>query len=304
LKILLTGASGQLGNELYPLLSQRGDVVPVDVNTAGSNAPDCVQADLGDGPKLQSLLDENEPKLIVNAAAYTAVDRAEEEPDLAALVNETLPQRLAEWAQRHDSAVIHYSTDYVFDGSARRPYREDDSPAPLNVYGATKLGGENVLRASGCHSLTLRTSWVYSSHGHNFVLSMLRLAATHPMLRIVDDQVGCPTSARNLAQATLACLDRNLVFSSKGARLLHYSDASVVSWHGFAAEIFAIATRLGLVEQTPELEAIDTAAYPQAATRPRYSVLDTRALREATGFQPPSLAESLEYCLKEVAHHE
>lgn len=304
MKILLAGAAGQLGNELYPMLMQRGEVIAADVNPAGSNAPDCLQVDLGDARALDAVLDRSEPDLIVNAAAYTAVDRAEEQQALAALVNETLPARLAGWACDNGAALVHYSTDYVFDGSASRPYREQDTPAPLNVYGATKLAGEVAVRESGCRSLTLRTSWVYSSHGHNFVLSMLRLAASHPLLRIVDDQVGCPTSARNLALATLACLDNGLLEGDSGGRLLHYSDADTVSWHGFADVIFTVATRLGLLESAPSLEPIDTDGYPQAATRPRYSVLDTRALQGLTGFRPPGLATSLEHCLKEVRDHE
>jgi len=304
LNILLTGAAGQLGNELYPMLTGIGDVVAVDVNPAGARAPGCRQADLGDAATLERLLDESAPDLIVNAAAYTAVDRAEEDPELAALVNATLPERLAHWANRNDRALVHYSTDYVFNGSSHRPYLEADTPDPLSVYGATKLEGEQAIRSSGCRSLILRTSWVYSSHGHNFVLSMLRLAATHPRLRIVDDQVGCPTWAHNLARVTLVCLGQDSMLRRGASNLYHYSDGDVVSWHGFALAIFDAAARLGMLERIPEVEPIDSSGYPQAATRPKYSVLDTSRLRETTGFRPPSLADSLGQCLKEISDND
>jgi len=299
-KILLTGAAGQLGNELYPLLSARGEVLAADINAAGSNAPDCRQANLGDPAELEQLLGDYAPDLVVNAAAYTAVDKAEEDQALASLVNETLPARLATWARQNGSALVHYSTDYVFDGSSSRPYLEEDPTGPLSVYGATKLAGERAVRSSGCRSLILRTSWVYSSHGHNFVLSMLRLARSNTVLRIVDDQVGCPTWAHNLARVTAACLDSQVMPKSGGCRLFHYSDSTVVSWHGFAVAIFEQASRLALLDNPPQLEKIDTAGYPQAATRPGYSVLDTSELRRATGFEPPGLSQSLMQCLEEL----
>lgn len=303
MKILLTGAAGQLGNELYPLLCKLGQVFATDVNPSASVAPDCVAADLSDPVRLERLLSDSDPGLIVNAAAYTAVDRAEEQPELCGRVNAQLPAALAEWAATHSRALFHYSTDYVFDGSAERPYRESDAPAPLNVYGETKLAGEQAIEQSGCDAVVIRTSWVYSSHGHNFLLSMLRLGRERPELRIVDDQLGCPTWARSLARATVACVDQGLPAPGGGCRLFHYSDRDAVTWHDFAAAIFEAATRAGLIEARPRLERIGTDEYPQAATRPRYSVLDTRAIRDELGFEPAALRGCLDECMKEIAKH-
>jgi dTDP-4-dehydrorhamnose reductase len=301
LKILLTGAAGQLGNELYPLLHELGSVTAADLNPAASNAPDCLAVDLGEAGRLQDLLDRAAPDVVINAAAYTAVDRAEEQPGLAHLVNADIPGQIARWAKDHGAMVVHYSTDYVFDGSSRRPYVESDPPAPLNVYGESKLGGERAVQESGCRALILRTSWVYSSHGNNFVLGMLKLARDGRELRIVDDQVGCPTWAHNLALATRHCLERGLPGAEDGCLLYHYSDRDAVSWHGFAAMIFEHAVRLGLLPGMPRFSSTDTAGYPQPATRPAYSVLDTSAMQAASGFQPPGLNESLLRCMKEIA---
>lgn len=301
MKILLTGAAGQLGNELYPLLCELGSVTAADVNAAASNAPECQAVDLGDSRRLQELLDRTAPDVVVNAAAYTAVDRAEEQPELAQRVNADMPGQIARWARDNQALLVHYSTDYVFDGASRRPYVENDPPAPLNVYGETKLGGERAIQESGCRALILRTSWVYSSHGGNFVLGMLKLARAGRELSIVDDQVGCPTWARNLARATRQCLERGLPAAADGCVLYHYSDRDAVSWYGFAAMIFDHAVRLGLLPRTPAFRSTDTAGYPQLATRPAYSVLDTSAMQAASGFQPPGLDESLLKCMKEIA---
>ena len=167
MKILLTGASGQLGNELYPRLSSFGEVTAVDIDCSNSNAETCQQLNLGDSAALEVMLNRLQPDLIVNAAAFTAVDKAEDETELAFRINAKVPGRIAKWSQRNECALLHYSTDYVFDGSSKRPYKESDSPSPLSIYGESKLAGELAIQASGCQHLIIRTSWVYSSHGNN-----------------------------------------------------------------------------------------------------------------------------------------
>lgn len=301
MRILLAGAAGQLGNELYPRLAQVGDVTAVDVDCRNCSAPGCLTVDLGDAGQLENLLNRSDPDLVVNAAAFTAVDRAEEEPELAFLVNGEMPRRMARWAQRNDRTLLHYSTDYVFDGRSERPYLETDAPSPLNIYGESKLAGELAIRASGCHGLIIRTSWVYSAHGNNFVLSMLRLARQGLRLRVVDDQVGCPTWARNLARATRQLIDAELHGRQDlGGPIFHYSDRDAVSWYDFATLVFRTALRLGLLERMPELLGVKSSEYPQTAERPAYSVLDTRAIHAQAGVSPRALGESLSACMQEM----
>jgi dTDP-4-dehydrorhamnose reductase len=237
-KILLTGASGQLGRELTPLLTRLGSLTRVDRDVLPGDSG-MLRRDLGEPQSVRDLLDEIQPDLVVNAAAYTAVDAAEDHPETAFLVNEELPANLAGWAAANDAFVVHFSTDYVFPGNASRPYRESDPTAPLNVYGDSKLAGELAVTSSGCRHLVVRTSWVYSSHGNNFVLTMLRLGAERPALGIVDDQLGCPTWARNLAAASCLMLEKAMAAeSAQFDGLYHYSDGDEVSWFGFAREIF------------------------------------------------------------------
>ena len=301
MKILLAGAAGQLGNELYPLLADIGEVTAVDIDCANSNAPDCRSVDLGDAGRLETLLNRADPDLLLNAAAFTAVDRAEEEPELAFLVNAEMPGRMARWAARNERTLLHYSTDYVFDGRGQRPYREADTTSPLNAYGESKLAGELAIRASGCHALIVRTSWVYSAHGSNFVLNMLSLARQRPQLQVVHDQVGCPTWARNLARATRRLIDAELHDRQKfSGDTFHYCDRDAVSWYDFASLVFSTAVGLGLLEQAPRLAKVDSSQFRQAAERPAYSVLDTSLIRAEAGVTPRGLAESLQSCMKEM----
>ena len=300
MRILLTGAAGQLGRELGPRLAQFGEVVGVD--RAQAPARTAIRQDLGEASAVNALLETVRPALIVNAAAYTAVDRAEAERDAAFRLNAELPGWLARWACANDIPLLHYSTDYVFAGDAQRPYREEDDAAPLNVYGESKLAGEEAVADSGCRHVTLRTSWVYAGHGHNFVLTMLRLAAERDMLEIVDDQAGRPTWARNLARVSGWIVQRWRGADAEGAPagLYHYADATAVSWFAFAQRVFGIARRLGLTASTPELRAVDSGRFEQAAQRPAYSVLDTARIEQALEFRPAGLDESLEACLEEV----
>lgn len=302
MNILLTGASGQLGRELRAFLQPLGRVVGVDREVLPGQIETRIQ-DLGDRDGVASLLAELKPGLIVNAAAYTAVDAAEDDRDTAFALNAGLPEQLADWAAGHGAWLVHYSTDYVFSGDASRPYRESDPVGPLNVYGESKQAGESAVTKSACRHLVLRTSWVYSGHGNNFVLSMLRLAAERDSLRIVDDQLGCPTWARNLARASRQMLDRSLAQADEDlSGLYHYCDRDAVSWYGFAQGVFATAQSRGLLKSVPKVEAIASSGFPQKARRPAYSVLDAGRACRTFGIEQPGLLESLESCLGEVKH--
>ena len=282
--ILLIGAHGQLGRELARSLAVLGPL----------HALGRAELDLTDADAIARVVDHVRPGLIVNAAAYTAVDRAESEPDAAFRVNARAPGAIAQACAATGALLLHYSTDYVFDGSASRPYREDDATAPLGVYGASKLAGEEAIRASGAHHAILRTAWVYAGHGRNFLLTMLRLGAERDRLRVVADQVGTPTSAALIADATA----RVLAHPSRASGTWHLTAAGQASWHGFAESIFAGAVERGLLPRAPMVEAISTAEYPTPAARPAYSVLDTAKLRRDFGIDPPDwrigLAQALD----------
>ena len=303
MNILLTGSSGQLGRELLPLLQRQGVVTGLDRSVAADDLT-TVQQDLGDLGQVEATLNRLRPDLVVNAAAYTAVDRAEADREAAFRVNAELPGCLARWVGRHDGLLLHYSTDYVFSGEASAPYMENFGTGPLNVYGASKLAGEAAVTDSGCRHRILRTSWVYSSHGSNFVLTMLRLARERPSLNVVADQTGCPTWARNLARVSAILLEQERAGSPDRSGLWHYCDRDAISWYDFAGAIFATARELGLLDRLPATTAVTTAQFPQAATRPRYSVLDTSAIREDFGIEPAGLAESLRACIEEIETHD
>jgi len=297
MNILLTGGSGQLGQELFTHLAGCGKVTPVDRELGGTGS---VELDLSDLHQVEILLRRLRPDIVINAAAYTKVDRAENEAQTAFRVNAELPACLARWCRRNDRFLLHYSTDYVFSGETDHPYREDDQPGPLGVYGETKLAGEWALGSSHCRHVILRTSWVYSTHGNNFVLNMLRLARQRSELSIVSDQTGCPTWAKNLAKISVAVVKK--VTSQPGDAsclgIFHYCDASVVSWYDFARLIFELAAELKLLQKIPRLKAIRSAEYPQTARRPEYSVLDTALIRKTFAVQPADLKPSLRACLQ------
>ena len=301
MNILLTGASGQLGRELYPCLAGLGTVIGVNRETPGGGS-NTIRQDLGDSEGLERLLARVRPDVIVNAAAYTDVDAAEEHPDMAYRVNEGLPAQPAAWAAANGAFLLHYSTDYVFSGAADRAYTEDDAPDPLNVYGASKLAGENSVRTSGCGHLVVRTSWVWSGHGRNFVLTMLRLAAERPSLNIVSDQTGCPTWARNLARASRQML-RKAAFEPGGKELsglYHYCDGEAMSWFDFANRVFGAAKAVGLLQDLPVVTAVDSASFPQKAERPKFSVLDATRAEKVFGIERSGLDDSLKQCFEEL----
>jgi dTDP-4-dehydrorhamnose reductase len=294
MNILLTGASGQLGTELIPLLSRKGRLTVTDRQPPAHAGPERIGLDVTDDAAVDTMLDEVRPELIVNAAAYTAVDRAQEEPDIAFAVNGAFPGQLARWASLNDALLIHYSTDYVFDGSSTAAYEETDATGPLNVYGESKLAGEQAIAASACRHSILRTSWVYSSHGNNFLLSMLKLARRGIALKVVDDQRGCPTWAGSLAAASNTLIDH--WFASNGQAcngVFHYCDDRAVSWYEFAGEIFRQAVRDGVLDSLPQLAPIPGSAYPQPATRPAWSVLNTGKIRKVFNIRSASFEKSL-----------
>ena len=255
--------------------------------------------DLANHAAIAKAVREHRPGLIVNAAAYTAVDRAETEPELAMAINGIAPGILAEEAQRINALLVHYSTDYVFDGSKAAAYAETDVPNPLSTYGKTKLAGEDAIRATSVSHYILRTSWVYAAEGANFLNTMLRLARERPELRIVNDQTGAPTWARAIAEMTariLATVSGNNADPRYG--LYHLTASGAVTWFGFARAIFAEAEKmLGL--PAPRLVPISTAEYPLPAKRPANSRLDTTRLTETFGITPAPWQEMLKQCLQE-----
>jgi len=299
MRILVLGAGGQLGHELRRALAPLGELAVATRDGALGDGSQGLAADLADAASLARALDRAQADLVVNAAAYTAVDRAEDEPALADRINGRAPGEIGDWAAAHGARVIHYSTDYVFDGRATRPYREDDATAPLGVYGDSKLGGERALAASGARHLVLRTAWVYAARGHNFLRTMLRLARERDELRVVADQVGAPTPAHWLADATARIASR---WSARGEDgVYHLAAAGQCSWHGFAEAIVDGAARSGLLERAPRVVAIATADFPTRARRPAYSVLDGGRVERAFGIERPDWRAGLDEVLAQLA---
>jgi dTDP-4-dehydrorhamnose reductase len=315
MRILLTGKNGQVGWELQRTLSTLGEVIALGQ----------ADMDLANPDAIRKICGEVKPNLIVNPAAYTAVDKAETEPALALAINGTAPGILAQEAQRLGAALIHYSTDYVFDGSKNTPYTEQDIPNPQNIYGSSKLAGERAIQAVDVPHLILRTAWVYGRRGKNFLLTMQRLASERPLLKVVDDQVGAPTWCRLLAEATAqivaqgldrgrdnatdyagaavatgilpsATLARPCAASVTGyirqhSGVYHMSCAGQTSWHGFANAILEGATT--------QLQPIPSNDYPTPAARPAYSVLSNEQLAQTFGITFPDWRAALEMVLAE-----
>ncbi len=276
LRVLLLGANGQVGFELASRFADRSLV-----------ALDRAGADLSRPESLREVVRAARPDLILNAAAYTAVDRAETEPELADRVNHLAPAVLAEEAERLGALLLHYSTDYVFDGSKTTPWVETDEPAPLNVYGATKLAGERAIAARCRRHVILRTSWVYSPRGHNFLLTMLRLGREREVLRVVDDQHGAPTTAGSLAEATRLVADRVLADPEGGwSGVYHATCAGSTTWCGFAQEIFRTSP-VGAGTSRARVEAIRSEDYPVPARRPKNSLLSNGKLLAQLGVGLP-----------------
>lgn len=289
MNILLTGKNGQVGWELQRALLPLGRVAAFD--HAG--------LDLADAAAVRRKLDEVRPEVIVNAAAYTAVDKAESETGLAEAVNAAAPALLAQEAARRGALLIHYSTDYVYDGAKAAPYVETDPTGPLGAYGRSKLAGEVGVQVSGADHLIFRTSWVYAARGANFLRTILRLAAEREEIRIVADQVGAPTWARLIAEATAHALRQALQERGSGkfaSGVFHLTAAGETSWHGFASAIVAGRGGLRVKQVTP----IATADYPTPARRPANSRLDTGAFRARFGLALPDWRDCLQLCLEEL----
>lgn len=293
MRLMLTGANGQLGWELARSLQPLGEVI----------ALDRMQCDLERPDSFAALIETIRPDVIVNAAAYTAVDKAESEPQRARRVNAEAPGELARLARRHGALLLHYSTDYVFDGSKPEAYVETDTPAPLNQYGASKLEGEGAIAAAEGEHLILRTTWVYAARGANFLRTMLRLGAEREALRVVADQQGAPTWARNLADASALIIAQAMRERRQGdfeSGLFHLCAAGHTSWHGFAEAIFAAARARGLPLAVREVAAITTADYPTPASRPLNSRLDCSRLAQRFGVRLPDWSAALGLCLDEL----
>ena len=290
-RVLILGANGQVGRALTRALAPLGEVVALDRS----------QADLAKPEELLAVLARHEPRVILNAAAYTAVDKAESEPELSHRVNAVAPGILAEYAAGSGVLLVHYSTDYVFDGSGVSPRDETAPTAPLSVYGATKLEGEARISSSGCSHLIFRTSWVFDARGQNFLRTMLRLAGERESLSVIDDQVGAPTAADWLAEVTVQAVRLALQRPSLTG-FYHCVPAGESSWFRYAQYIFETARELGWSFKLPPegLRAIATAEYPTAARRPLNSRLDTRKLQQAFGVHPPEWQAGVRAALSQI----
>ena len=287
MRILVTGVSGQVGAALVPRL------VNNDVIAADRSIIDLAQPN-GIGPALNKL----DPAVIINAAAYTMVDQAESERDLANLVNAVAPEMMAQWAAARGVPLIHFSTDYVFDGSGEKSKREDDETGPLSVYGKTKLDGERAIRVAGGPSLVVRTSWVYSATGKNFLRTIARLAREREQLRIVADQIGAPTSATLIADTLIQMLGGDLeqfkILCIKSGGLVHLAAAGYVSWYDFACAIVEGLRKRGIDLTVKQIAPVKTEEYPTAARRPHNSRLDLKRLKGVFGVAPMHWRNALE----------
>ena len=299
MKIVLLGKQGQVGWELQRALAPLGELI----------AFGRAEADLEDPDALDELVRRHAPEVVVNAAAYTAVDKAESEPEQARRVNTDSVGRLARIARDLNAWLIHYSTDYVFDGTKDGPYLETDPTSPQNVYGRTKRDGEEAIRDAGCNHLILRSSWVFGAHGHNFAKTILRLAKDRDTLKVVSDQIGAPTGAELIADTTALCLyrlahDRALAELASGT--YHLTAGGETSWCGYAQLVLAEAVRhddvMCLGPKEKEVVPIPTSAYPQPAKRPANSVLDTQKIRQTFGVVLPPWQVHVERLIAELVH--
>ncbi len=291
MNVLVTGAAGQLGRHLLagPLAAQ------TEVVSSARSTGD-YPCDLGDEAAVAGLLETVNPSIIVNAAAYTAVDAAEDDPEGADRLNHQLPAWLSAWCVQNGALLIHYSTDYVFSGQAARPWREDDPTAPQSVYGASKLAGEQAILSSAAQAWIVRTAWVYSACPGNFLSAILARAAQGQDLRVVDDQVGSPTWAGTLAAATGSLLDARTQRPDR-PRTLHVSGRGQASWYNFAEMAVTMAAARGLIKRKVAVQPISSAEWPQKASRPAWSVLDCRRYENLTGHPLPEIAAGLGDCL-------
>jgi dTDP-4-dehydrorhamnose reductase len=293
MRLLVTGANGQVGWELSRSLIPLGDVVALDRHRCDLSRPEL----------LSNLIRNIKPDVIVNAAAYTAVDKAEQEEQLATTVNGAAVGVLADESRKAGALFVHYSTDYIFDGTKQSPYTEEDIPHPTNAYGRSKLAGEIATRQAGGDYVILRSSWVYAGRGHNFVRTILRLAGERDELRIVDDQIGAPTWARDIADATALIVRAARQEQAAGnftSEVLNLTASGATSWHGFARAILDDAMHHGMLQRLPHLKPISSEDYPTPAARPKNSILAGERLRKRFGLKVPDWRQRLSACLEEM----
>lgn len=294
MKLLVTGANGQVGCELRQSLAPLGEVI----------ALDRAACDLARPAEVARILRAATPDIIVNAAAYTAVDRAEQEEELATLINGTAVGEIAQAARQLGALLIHYSTDYVFDGRKDAPYAEDDVPSPISAYGRSKLAGERAIAQCGGRYLIVRTSWIYAARGHNFLKTVLRLARERDELRIVDDQIGAPTWARDLAAATAAMTRQarqEIARDDFESGLFHVTGSGATSWFVFAQAVVKQAEQFGLLARKSKIVPIASSEYPVAATRPKNSRLSGARARHRFQIALPEWEQSLAVCMRELS---
>ena len=290
-QILVIGKSGQLAQAFQPLLPD-------------ATFLDRSQLDLSQPEKIGAIIGIYQPQIVINCAAYTAVDKAEEERELAMRVNGAAPQALAKACKNYGAKLVHYSTDYVFDGSGETPWREQDATRPINAYGASKRAGEEGIIAEGGEYFIFRTSWVYDAQGKNFLNTMLRLGAEREALNVVSDQMGAPSYAGHLAQATLQALEAAATQAQFPSGIYHMCNSGETSWHGFAARIFDVARKAGLPVVLSQLNPIASSEYPTPAARPHNSRLDCTKLATRLGVRLPDWQEGLTACMEEkIALH-
>ena len=284
MNILVTGCKGQLGTELQKIAARdkQHQWMFTDVDTL----------DICNKTAVEACFDEHHIEACINCAAYTAVDKAEDEPELATLINAFAPKVLAEACLRHNALLIHISTDYVFGGDANKPYMEDDPINPQSVYGSTKAEGERLIRESGCNYMIVRTAWLYSSVGKNFVKTMLMLGDTKEEINVVADQKGCPTWAHDLAEALMTLLNKN--GKATVHETFHFTNEGQITWHDFATAIMEIGRK------NCKVNPITTDQYPTKAKRPAYSVLDLSKIKAYAGIEIPDWRESLVKCMEEL----
>lgn len=308
MRILITGGNGQLGRTLVGDFATRHECLITTREGSSVNGVAAISMDMTLPLRIQEVLQEFRPEVVINCAACTAVDGAEQETELAYRVNTVAVGVIAEEAANLGALLVHFSTDYVFSGASDRPWRETDPTVPINVYGHTKLGGEEVIRQQGLPHLILRTSWVYAAHGQNFVSTMLRLGAQRDGLTVVNDQVGAPSWTVSLSHALSGILNKLEDAEKTPAQMLsgragtyHLSNAGQTTWYDYAGELFQLAERRGLIEKRPELTPTSTEAFGAPARRPAYSVLDNSRIQETFGTIMPHWQEDLARCVKEIA---
>lgn len=292
MKILLFGSQGQVGSELTQVLPQQGELIAIDRS----------KVDLSKDQQIRDCIQQTQPDIIVNSAAYTAVDKAESEPLLAKQINATAPQIMAEESNQINAKLIHISTDYVFDGKSNTPYLETNPTNPLGIYGESKLSGEQNIQALSDNYLILRTAWVYGCYGKgNFVKTMLRVGKEREQLNVVIDQIGCPTYAANIAQTIAQLIEQ--YGKENQQSIYHYTNLGVCSWYDFAVNIFREAKKLDYPLAIKEVLPITTPEYPTPAQRPAYSVLSTRKISQDLDFLPQYWQDSLIIMLKSLLNH-